>query len=232
MSKPAAKAHEKKPFLSVQGLQKSFNAPEGKLEILRSVDLELQEGGLYFIVGKSGSGKSTLLHILGGLDQPTAGTVHYNGVDIYRLREREISNYRNRTFGFVFQFFHLLPELTLTENVALPALIAGKKATGRAEMLIERLGLKGRGQHKPSELSGGEQQRAALARALMNEPRIVLCDEPTGNLDEKTAEEIRGLIQEVHERMNTTFLIVTHDEELSRGATKIFHLHEGRLGEK
>jgi lipoprotein-releasing system ATP-binding protein len=218
-------------FIKVENLRKHYKTPDGNLEILKGVDLTLDKGGLYFVVGKSGSGKSTLLHILGGLDKPTAGNVHYEGVDIYRMREREIAGLRNRSIGFVFQFFHLLPELTLFENIGLPSLISRKKAKERVRWLIERLGLQGREKHMPSQLSGGEQQRAAIARALVNEPKIVFCDEPTGNLDEKTADEMRQLIEDIHQKMGTTFLIVTHDEELTKGATKIYHLHEGHLSE-
>ena len=218
-----------KQFLQVKGLAKSYKTPDGKLEILRGIDLELKEGGLYFIVGKSGSGKSTLLHILGGLDNPTDGTVSYDGVNLFKLREGQIARYRNQTFGFVFQFFHLLPELTLFENILLPSLILGKKAETRARELIQALGLKGRESHYPSQLSGGEQQRVAIARALLNEPKIVFCDEPTGNLDEETGEQIRRVIQDLHQKKGITFLIVTHDEELTQGATQVFKLHEGRL---
>jgi len=218
-----------KPFLKVKGLSKSYKTPQGKLEILRGIDLELAEGGLYFIVGKSGSGKSTLLHILGGLDDPSEGTVEYGGVDLYRLREGQIARYRNQTFGFVFQFFHLLPELTLFENILLPSFIRGKKADARAKELVRLLGLEGRETHLPSQLSGGEQQRVAIARALLNDPKIVLCDEPTGNLDEETGGEIRKLIQDLHQKKGVTFLIVTHDEELTQGATEVYRLHEGCL---
>lgn len=219
----------KEPFLKVDGLIKDYKIPSGKLPILKGIDLTIEKEGLYFIVGKSGSGKSTLLHILGGLDNPTEGKVYFDGVDLFKLREREIAKYRNQKFGFVFQFFHLLPELTLFENITLPALISGRKAKDRASWLIERLGLTSRERHLPSQLSGGEQQRAAIARALINEPKIVFCDEPTGNLDEKTAEDIKQLIQDLRKDMGTTFLIVTHDEELSKGATDIYHLHDGNL---
>jgi len=149
--------------------------------------------------------------------------------ELYRLPEREIARFRNRSFGFVFQFYHLLPELTLFENVILPSLIEGKPKSARAKQLIQELGLKGRENHRPSQLSGGEQQRTAIARALLNNPSIVFCDEPTGNLDEETALEIRGVIQNVHKKEGTLFLIVTHDEELTRGATSVYHLHEGKL---
>jgi len=223
------KAQDLTPFLNVRGLTKHYRTPEGNLEILKGVDLTLKGKGLYFIVGKSGSGKSTLLHILGGLDRPTGGSVSYEGVDLYGLGERQIARTRNRMFGFVFQFFHLLPELTLFENILLPSLIRGKRAAARARELIKLLGLAGREHHIPAKLSGGEQQRAAVARALVNEPRIVFCDEPTGNLDEETASELRGLIQRLHEEKGITFLIVTHDEEMARGATCIYQLHEGAL---
>ena len=210
-------------------MSKNYKTPQGKLEILKAIDMELAEGGLYFIVGKSGSGKSTLLHLLGGLDKPSEGTVEYDGVNLYRLREGQIARTRNQAFGFVFQFFHLLPELTLIENILLPSLIRGKRADAKAKELSRLLGLEGRETHLPSQLSGGEQQRAAIARALVNEPKIVFCDEPTGNLDEETGSEIRKLIQDLHQKKGVTFLIVTHDEELTQGATQVYRLHEGRL---
>jgi lipoprotein-releasing system ATP-binding protein len=215
-------------LISSEGLEKYFSMPGERLEILKGVDLGIRQGEFSFIVGKSGSGKSTLLHILGGLDTPSAGKVICDGVDLFKLSERELARFRNQTFGFVFQFFHLLPELTLLENVLLPSLIKGHKATHRAAQLIDQVGLKDRLKHYPSQLSGGEQQRVALARALINNPKAVFCDEPTGNLDEETAGEMKGLMTGLN-RDGVTFLTVTHDEELAKGASSVYHLHNGTI---
>jgi len=209
-----------------EGLEKYYSLPGERLEILKGVDLGVAPGEFSFIVGKSGSGKSTLLHILGGLDTPSAGKVICDGVDLFKLSEKELARFRNETFGFVFQFFHLLPELTLLENILLPSLIRGQKAVHRAEQLIDQVGLGDRLRHYPSQLSGGEQQRVALARALVNNPKVVFCDEPTGNLDEETAGEMKDLITKLN-REGITFLTVTHDEELAKGASSVYHLHNG-----
>src|SRR3989338_3982795 len=172
-------------MLKTVDLCKSFEGPQGKLNILRGVNLDLRKGELAFILGRSGAGKSTLLHLLGGLDQPTAGHVEFEGKNIGSWGQKALCEYRNRKVGFVFQFYHLLPELTVKENVELPSFIQGKRDSHRADELLKRVGLWKRRGHLPSELSGGEQQRVAIARALMNEPKLVLCDEPTGNLDDE-----------------------------------------------
>lgn len=209
-------------------LYKEFRGPEGTLEILRGVNLTIQPGELVFIFGRSGAGKSTLLHIFGGLDQPTRGKVIFDGREISLIRDGELSRIRNLDFGFVFQFYHLLPELTVEENVALPGIIEGKRKKSRVEMLLKRVGLWERRKHLPREISGGEQQRAAIARALVNEPRIVFCDEPTGNLDEETAESVQRLIFELNQE-GQTFCIVTHEPSFVRPEAKAYRLHEGAL---
>ena len=215
-------------MLRAINLEKEFDGPRGKLHILRGVVLELEERKLTFIVGRSGAGKSTLLHLLGGLDRPTGGKVEFRGQDLSVLDEESLAEYRNKSVGLVFQFYHLLPELTVKENVELPSLIAGKRRSKRADDLLKRVGLWDRRDHLPSELSGGEQQRAAIARALINEPELVFCDEPTGNLDEETAESVHQLIVELN-REGQTFCIVTHEESFAKRSDRIFRLHEGTI---
>lgn len=213
-------------MLKAIGLQKYFNGPRGKLEVLKNVNLELKEGEIAFILGRSGAGKSTLLHLLGGLDEPSGGKVEFDGKEIDFRNERFLADYRNRKIGFVFQFFHLLPELTVKENVQIPSVIAGRSRSKQAEALLKRVGLWERRDHLPSELSGGEQQRTAIARALVNEPRLVFCDEPTGNLDEQTAESVYQLILDLN-REGHTFCIVTHEEGMVRKGDRALRLHEG-----
>ena len=213
-------------MLKATGLWKEYEGPRGKLHILRGVDLEIKAGDLVFIVGRSGTGKSTLLHLLGGLDQPTGGSVEFKGEDLDLFNEESLAEYRNKKVGFVFQFYHLIPELTVKENIELPSLIAGKRHSKRGSDLLKRVNLWDRRDHLPSELSGGEQQRVAIARALINEPEIVLCDEPTGNLDEETADSVHQLIFELS-REGQTFCIVTHDESFARESKKVFRLHDG-----
>lgn len=213
-------------MLKAINLEKNFQGPRGELQILRGVTLELEEGNISFVVGRSGAGKSTLLHILGGLDQPTKGRVEFRGQGLDILDEESLAEYRNKRIGFVFQFYHLLPELTVKENVILPSLIAGKRRFGRADELLKRVGLWERRDHLPNELSGGERQRAAIARALINEPELVFCDEPTGNLDDETAESIHQLIFELN-REGETFCIVTHEEDFAQKSNRVFRLHDG-----
>lgn len=213
-------------MLKAIGLEKDYEGPQGKLHILRGVTLEVEEGDMTFIVGRSGAGKSTLLHLLSGLDRPSRGTVEFRNQDLSVLDEESLAEYRNKKIGFVFQFYHLLPELTVRENVELPSLIAGKPCSRRADDLLKRTGLWARRHHLPSELSGGEQQRAAIARSLINEPELVFCDEPTGNLDEETAESVHQLIFELNQD-GQTFCIVTHEESFTQRSGQVFRLHEG-----
>ncbi|MBI1977237.1 MAG: ABC transporter ATP-binding protein [Candidatus Omnitrophica bacterium] len=217
-------------MLKAVELHKEFEGPRGKLHILRGVSLELKRGDLAFIIGRSGAGKSTLLHLLGGLDHPSRGNVEFEGEDLSVLNEESLAEYRNKKVGLVFQFYHLLPEFTVKENVELPSLIAGKSREKRSEELLKRVGLWDRRDHLPSELSGGEHQRVAIARALVNEPELVFCDEPTGNLDEETAESVHELIFKLNEE-GQTFCIVTHEEDFAQRGNKIFRLHEGIVHE-
>ena len=213
-------------MLKTTNLQKEYEGPRGKLHILRGLDLELNQGDMMFIIGRSGAGKSTLLHLLGGLDRPTEGKIEFKEEDLSLLNEESLEEYRNKRVGFVFQFYHLLPELTVRENVELPSLIAGKRRAKRSEDLLKRVCLWERRDHLQSELSGGEQQRAAIARALINEPELIFCDEPTGNLDDETAESIHGLISELN-RDGQTFCVVTHEESFAQKGNRILRLHEG-----
>jgi len=220
-------------ILKAQDIHKSFPIGKGNsLEVLRGIDLTIQRGEIVAVVGASGAGKSTLLHILGGLDRPTRGTVIVNGFDIFALSDERLARFRNREVGFVFQFHHLLPEFTALENVAIPAMILGKQfqeVSGRAFELLREVGLESRIHHKPSELSGGEQQRVAVARALMNAPQIVLADEPSGNLDTANSEALHSLIVELNRKKGQTFVIVTHNPGLSSLAHRIIKIVDGRI---
>ena len=200
-------------MITAKGIHKSF----GHLEVLKGISLELTKGEIISIVGASGAGKSTLLHILGTLDRPNAGTVEFNGTLITSYSEKKLSEFRNRHIGFVFQFHHLLPEFTALENICIPAFIAKRNrrdAEYKAMELLEFLNLKDRSHHKPSELSGGEQQRVAVARALINEPDVILADEPSGNLDSVSAVELHNLFFRLRDTFNQTYVIVTHNTEL------------------
>ena len=223
-------------ILEARGLHKKFQGPGEELHVIRGVDLQVARGKIIAIVGASGAGKSTLLHLLGGLQRPSEGSVLFEGADFYSLSEERRAGLRNEKFGFVFQFYHLLPELSALENVMLPALILRRHPISfvrkEAALLLVELGLEGRANHRPNELSGGEQQRVAIARSLMNRPDIVFCDEPTGNLDSKTGEGILRLILMLNETLKTTFLIVTHAEGIAKISSKIFTIQDGRLEEK
>lgn len=204
----------------------------GNLEVLKGVSLEIKQGEIACIVGPSGAGKSTLLHIIGTLDQPDSGQVWIHDVDIASLRDKALSDFRNRHLGFVFQFHHLLPEFTALENVCMPAWIAKQpdsEANKRAKELLDLMGLKDRMQHKPGELSGGEQQRVSVARALMNRPYVILADEPTGNLDSERSEELHQLFFDLKRDFNQTFIIVTHNEALAGRADRRFSMRDGRI---
>lgn len=220
------------PFLQVNDLSKSFLMGNRTVEVLKGIDLEVREGEILAMVGASGAGKSSLLHILGTLDRPTRGTVLYESQDIFRLSEQELAHFRNRRIGFVFQFHHLLPEFTALENTYLPSLMQKRPVTQcieEASALLSEVGLSHRLHHKPGELSGGEQQRVAVARALIHDPALVLADEPTGNLDTHTGETLFALLRKLNEQRRTSFVIVTHNERLSRQADRTIHIADGRI---
>jgi lipoprotein-releasing system ATP-binding protein len=220
--------------VEIQSLQKSFDFGGRSIEVLRGVDLTVGAGEMVAVVGASGAGKSTFLHVLGTLDQATAGRMVIDGVDVTGLNQAELSAFRNRTIGFVFQFHHLLPEFTAIENVAMPALISGEgrhDAVRRATALLERVGLSHRLEHRPGELSGGEQQRVALARALVMNPRLLLADEPTGNLDTRTGNAIHELVVALNHERGMTMIVVTHNEDLAARMPRRLHMVDGRIVE-
>jgi lipoprotein-releasing system ATP-binding protein len=214
--------------MQATGIYKSY----GQLSILRGVDLSIDRGEIVSIVGRSGSGKSTLLHILGTLDQADRGSINLVGTDLQRLAGKALAAFRNRHIGFVFQFHHLLPEFTALENVCMPAFIQGvdqRKAINQANELLDYLGLNKRLHHKPSELSGGEQQRVAVARALINQPDIVFADEPTGNLDSQAAQDLHQLLRNLSRERQHTFVIVTHNQELAQMSDRCLTMFDGLL---
>ena len=209
-------------------LSKSY----GELEVLKSVNVDIKQGEVVSITGPSGAGKSTLLQLLGTLDMPKFGSVSYDGVEVSSLKPNKLALFRNQNIGFIFQFHHLLPEFTAIENVCMPAFILGtskKEAKVRAGELLELLGLKGRMEHKPNELSGGEQQRVAVARALMNNPKVIFADEPSGNLDTDNAEELHTLFFKLRDELGQTFVIVTHNERLAAMADRVIQMKDGRV---
>lgn len=215
-------------MLQAEGLEKKF----GKVSVLKGVDIQINKGEIVSIVGSSGAGKSTLLHILGTLDKPDAGTISLNDTRVDKLKSKALASFRNRQIGFIFQFHHLLPEFSALENVSIPGWLAGRQKADvlrNAASLLDRLGLSNRKEHKPGQLSGGEQQRVAVARALINNPSIVLADEPTGNLDSTNARELHELFLNLRETFGQTFLIVTHNEELANMADRILHMKDGKI---
>jgi len=219
-------------MIAVAGLCKRFETAEGTLEVLRGIDLEVRAGERIAIVGASGAGKSTFMHLLGGLDRPSAGSIRFEGAEIFRYSSAQLDAFRNRAVGFVFQFHQLLPEFTALENVMLPARI-GRLPVGeareRAEHLLKAVGLGHRLTHKPGQLSGGEQQRVAIARALVMGPRLLLADEPTGNLDSVTSGEILALLDRLHAECNLTLIVVTHSEMLAARMDRIIRMSDGSV---
>jgi len=221
-------------LLEAKAIHKIYLNGGKSIPVLKGVDLSIDKGKFIAIIGPSGAGKSTLLHILGGLDSPTKGEVLFNGESLYNLNDAALSNIRNKSLGFVFQFYHLLPEFTVLENVLMPALIRPKAKGQRPEAeeavkLLAQVGLSERVTHFPNQLSGGERQRAALARALINRPQFLLCDEPTGNLDSKTGSEIIALIKKLNSENQMAIILVTHNAELVKAADNIYYLRDGVL---
>lgn len=215
-------------MIEIQGITKSF----GELQVLKGINLDIYKGEVVSIVGPSGAGKTTLLQIMGTLDKADTGTVVINGMEVGKLKEKELSAFRNKQIGFVFQFHQLLPEFTALENVMMPALIGGVssgEAMRKAKETLAFLGLAERASHKPSELSGGEKQRVAVARALINEPAVIFADEPSGSLDSKNKEELHQLFFELREKLGQTFVIVTHDEGLAQLTDRTIHMRDGRI---
>ncbi|NOS84966.1 MAG: ABC transporter ATP-binding protein, partial [Ignavibacteria bacterium] len=221
----------RKVIIKTTGLTKEYQVSKTeKLKVLKGIDTEIFEGEIVTIVGPSGAGKSTLLHIMGTLDKPSEGNVIFDGEDVFRLSSNDLARFRNTRIGFVFQFHHLLPEFSAIENVCLAAMIAGKtmkQAEPKAKELLTEVGLGSRLEHKPSELSGGEAQRVAIARALINSPKVILADEPTGNLDTKNSEEVMHLIFDLRKKYNQTFVIVTHNEKFAEMTDRTLKMIDG-----
>lgn len=221
-------------ILSGKEIVKTYPAKTGNgaLTVLDGCTIEIEQGSIVSVVGPSGSGKSTLLHILGGLDRPDSGEVIWKSKPIYSFKNEELADFRNRQLGFVFQFHHLLPEFTALENVIMPALIAGKEledSEGRGMDLLTRFGIPGRAEHRPTELSGGEQQRVAMARALMNNPSLILADEPTGNLDDANTEMVLDYLFELREKDKVSILLITHERDIAGRSDTIYQLNRGKL---
>ncbi|MFO8062832.1 MAG: ABC transporter ATP-binding protein [bacterium] len=219
-------------ILRASGVTKRYTVMKKSVDVLKSIDLPIEEGKIIFIKGPSGAGKSTLLHILGSLDKPTEGSVYYRDTELYKLSDRKLSRWRNKNIGFIFQFHYLLNDFTAADNILLPYMFSKNKLSvgrERTDMLMNNLGVYHRKDHKPSELSGGEQQRIAVARALVNDPQIILADEPTGNLDSVNTHFIMEFFRELNRKEGKTFVIVTHENELTQYADSVVNLRDGLL---
>ncbi len=219
-----------KVLLDIKDVKKSYKINKVEnLEVLKGVNLQIDREEIVAIVGKSGAGKSTLLHLIGTLDTPDSGKIFFNGTDVYSMKEKELSKFRNSKIGFIFQFHHLLPEFTAIENVMIPAMVSGKEDKAKAIELLKEVGLEDRKNHRPNEISGGEAQRIAIARALINSPDLILADEPTGNLDTQNADTVMNLIFNLRDKFKQTFIIVTHNEEFAMKCDRVIHMNDGMI---
>lgn len=219
-------------FIRIQKISKTFQIGREILRVLKDINLDIRQQEMLSVVGASGAGKSTLMHLLGALDRPSGGSIFYGNQDIFSLGDAELAKFRNTSIGFVFQFHHLLPEFTAAENVMMPLFIHGinrADALKKAEAALSDVGLQARMQHKPGELSGGEQQRVAIARAIVNDPAVVLADEPTGNLDTKTGEAVSAVLHRLNQEKGMVIVLVTHNEQLAQTADRVIHLSDGEI---
>jgi lipoprotein-releasing system ATP-binding protein len=221
---------DKKLLLDIKDVRKSYNISKVEtLEVLKGINLQINKEEIVAIVGKSGAGKSTLLHLIGTLDTPDSGKIFFDGTDVYSMKEKELSKFRNSKIGFIFQFHHLLPEFTALENVMIPSMVSGKENKAKALELLREVGLEDRGNHRPNEISGGEAQRIAIARALINSPDLILADEPTGNLDTHNADAVMNLIFSLRDKFKQTFIIVTHNEEFAQRCDRVIRMNDGLI---
>ncbi|MBG7609126.1 MAG: ABC transporter ATP-binding protein [Verrucomicrobia bacterium] len=217
-------------MIETKNLHRSYRIGRKSIEVLHGIDLKISKGEKVFLCGPSGAGKTTLLYTLAGLEQPEQGSVHIAGTDLYGMRRKAQAAFRNKSIGYIFQNYHLLPELTAVENVAVPGAIAGENRTEAALVALERVGLKDRAEHLPAELSGGEQQRVAIARAIVNEPAVLFADEPTGNLDSNTSNEIMKILLELADEKKVTLIVVTHDRSLAEVGDRTLVIKDGKVG--
>jgi lipoprotein-releasing system ATP-binding protein len=221
---------DNKLLLDIKDIKKSYRiSKEKNLEVLKGINLQINREEIVAIVGKSGAGKSTLLHLIGTLDNPDSGKIFFDGTDVYAMKEKELSKFRNSKIGFIFQFHHLLPEFTAIENVMIPSMIEGKEDRAKAENLLKEVGIEERINHRPNEISGGEAQRIAIARALINSPDLILADEPTGNLDTHNADAVMNLIFSLRNKFKQTFIIVTHNEEFALRCDRVIRMNDGLI---